>query len=231
MRRYLPELGIAVRITIVMMVLTGLIYPLVVTGVAQAIFHDRANGSIITREGQAVGSSLIGQQFTEPQYFHGRPSATSDANGTPAPYNADNSSASNLGPTNPQLIAQVQANADAVRCDDGLPPGPSPVVPAAGATPVPGATPAVCAPVTQPNADQVPVDAVTNSGSGLDPDISVAYALLQVPRVAAARNLPQDQVQKLVEDHILDRQFGVLGERRVNVLDLNLALDKLGGGK
>jgi len=231
MRRYLPELGIAVRITIVMMLVTGLIYPLVVTGVAQALFHDRANGSIVTRNGQAVGSSLIGQQFTEPQYFHGRPSATLDTNGTPAPYNADNSSASNLGPTNPQLIAQVQANADAVRCEDGLPPGPAPVVLAAAATPAAGATPAACAPVSQPNAGQVPVDAVTSSGSGLDPDISVAYALLQVPRVAAARNLPQDQVQQLVEAHILDRQFGVLGERRVNVLDLNLALDQLGGGK
>ena len=231
MRRYLPELGIAVRITIVMMVLTGLIYPLVVTGVAQAIFHDRANGSILSKNGQAVGSSLIGQQFTSPGYFHGRPSSTVDANGTPAPYNADNSSASNLGPTNPQLIAQVQANADAVRCDDGLPPGPPPVVPAAPSTPAPDATPAACAPVTQSSVAQVPVDAVTNSGSGLDPDISVAYALLQVPRVAQARGLPQDQVQSLVQDHILDRQFGVLGERRVNVLDLNLALDNLGGGK
>ena len=238
MRRYLPELGIAVRITIVMMVLTGLIYPLVITGVAQAIFHGRANGSIVSVNGQPVGSSLIGQQFTSDKYFHGRPSSTVDANGTPAPYNADNSSASNLGPTNPALIAAVQANADAVRCAEGLPPGPSPVVPPAAtatadanATPAPATTPTPCAAVSQPNVAQVPVDAVTNSGSGLDPDISVDYAMLQAPRVAAARSLPLDQVQKLVQDQLLDRQFGVLGERRVNVLDLNLALDKLGGGQ
>lgn len=234
MRRYIPELGIAVRLTIVVMVVTGLIYPLVITGAAQALFHDRANGSLITKNGQVIGSSLIGQQFSSDKYFHGRPSATNNPAGTPQPYSADNSSASNLGPTNPVLIAAVQSNADAVRCLEGLPPGPPPVVPPApSATPdasvTPAATPAPCAAVTQPNVAEVPVDAVTSSGSGLDPDISVAYAELQVQRVAAARNLPQDQVSKLVQDNILDRQFGLLGERRVNVLHLNLALDKLGG--
>jgi K+-transporting ATPase ATPase C chain len=241
MRRYLPELGIAVRITIVMMVVTGLLYPLVVTGAAQALFHDRAEGSLVKKDGQIIGSSLIGQSWTSDQYFHGRPSATLDANGTPKPYNAASSSASNLGPTNPALILAVEQNADALRCLEGLPPGPPPLVtppPDASATAAPSATPAAasptatpapCVPVTQPNASQVPVDAVTTSGSGLDPDISVVYADLQVARVAKARNLSPQVVQKLVNDHILDRQFGVLGERRVNVLDLNLALDRLDG--
>jgi K+-transporting ATPase ATPase C chain len=242
MRRYIPELGIAVRLTIVVMVLTGLIYPLVLTGVAQGLFHDRAEGSLVRQHGQVIGSSLIGQNWTSDQYFHGRPSATSDTSPTPnpQPYNAANSSASNLGPTNPQLIAMMQSNADAVRCLEGLPPGPAPLVtPAPSATPDPNATPAPeasptatpapCAAVSQPNVAQVPVDAVTNSGSGLDPDISLAYARLQVPRIAAARNLSADQVQKVIDDNILDRQFGVLGERRVNVLRLNLALDKLAG--
>jgi K+-transporting ATPase ATPase C chain len=241
MRRYLPELGIAVRLTVVVMVLTGIIYPLVVTGIAQGLFQDRANGSLITKDGQVIGSSLIGQSWTADKYFHGRPSATLDANSTPQPYNAANSSASNLGPTNPVLIAAVQSNADAVRCREGLPPGPPPLVtpapapatatPAPNATPAPEASPtataAPCAPVTQASVSQVPVDAVTSSGSGLDPDISIAYAELQVPRIAQARGLSQDQVQKVIDDNILDRQFGVLGERRVNVLRLNLALDQL----
>jgi K+-transporting ATPase ATPase C chain len=240
MRRYLPELGIAVRITLMIMVAVGLIYPLVMTGVAQGLFHDRAEGSLVKQNGQVVGSSLIGQSWTSDQYFHGRPSATLDANGTPQPDNAANSSASNLGPTNPVLIAAVQSNADAVRCLEGLPPGPPPLVTPAPATPSPTpapnatpgpeasptATPAPCAAVSQPE-QQLPVDAVTASGSGLDPDISVAYARLQVPRIAAARNLQPDQVQKLIDANILDRQLGVLGERRVNVLRLNLALDKL----
>lgn len=232
MRKYLPELGIAVRITALMMVVTGLIYPLVVTGAAQALFHDRANGSLVKQNGQVIGSSLIGQSWTSDRYFHGRPSATLDASGTPEPYNAANSSASNLGPTNPALILAVEQNADALRCLEGLSPGPPPLVtpaPDAGATPAASATPAPCAPLTQPNVSEVPVDAVTSSGSGLDPDISVAYADLQVARVARARNLSPQAVQQLVNDHILDRQFGVLGERRVNVLDLDLALDKLNG--
>jgi K+-transporting ATPase ATPase C chain len=221
MLRFLPTLGIAVRITVVLMVLTGLIYPLALTGVAQVIFPHRANGSLITHNGEVIGSSLIGQQFTSPRYFHGRPSATLDANGTPQPYNAANSGAANLGPTNPDLIAAVEAAAADVRCENGLPPGPTSVVPPAEPTPT------GCAPVSQPNATQVPVDAVTSSGSGLDPDISVAYALLQVPRVAQARGLSEETVRRLVEQHTLGRQFGFLGEERVNVLDLNLALDRL----
>src|SRR5579875_542904 len=225
MLRFLPTLGIAVRITIVIMVLTGLIYPLALTGVAQGLFTHRANGSLITRNGEVVGSSLIGQQFTSPRYFHGRPSATLDANGTPQPYNAANSGASNIGPTNPDLIADVETAADTVRCENGLPPGPAPIVPPA--TP----TPTACAPVTQPGVTRVPVDAVTSSGSGLDPDISVAYALLQVPRVAKARGLPEETVRQLVEQHTFERQLGYLGERRVNVLELNLALDRLGQGQ
>ena len=236
MRRYLPEMGIAIRITVVIMVLTGLIYPLVMTGIAQALFHDRANGSLITdKDGNVIGSSLIGQNFTSDKYFHGRPSVTVDANGTPSPYNAANSTASNLGPTNPALILAVEQNADAVRCSEGLPPGPPPIVtpapaatPAPGATPTPAATAAPCSSVKQSDT-QIPVDAVTTTGSGLDPDISVAYAMLQVARVAQTRNLPQDQVQQLVQDNIFDRQLGILGERRVNVLDLNLALDALSG--
>lgn len=242
MRRLIPELGIAIRLTVAVMLLTGLIYPLVVTGAAQALFHGRAEGSLLKQNGQVIGSSLIGQNFTADTYFHGRPSATLDANGTPLPYNAANTSASNLGPTNPALIAAVQSNGDAVRCLEGLPPGPAPLVtpspgptPGPNATPAPAATPsatsAPCAPVRQDIAGdvQVPVDAVTNSGSGLDPDISVTYALLQAPRVARARGLSEDQVRGLINEQILDRQFGVLGERRVNVLRLNLALDALGG--
>lgn len=234
MRRYLPELGIAVRITVLLMLVTGLIYPLAVTGAAQALFHDRAEGSLVKRNGQVIGSSLIGQSWTGDTYFHGRPSATLDASGTPAPYDAASSSASNLGPTNPALILAVEQNAGALRCLEGLPPGPPPLVtPAPSATPAaeadPTATPAPCAPVTQPGVSQVPVDAVTASGSGLDPDISVEYAELQVARVAKARGLSPQVVQQLVRDQTLDRQLGVLGERRVNVLDLNLALDKLDG--
>src|SRR5580704_8059075 len=147
MRRYLPDLGIAIRITIVFIVIMGLIYPLAMTGIAQAVFHNKANGSLVTdKDGNVVGSALIGQNFTSDQYFHGRPSATLDANGTPVPYNAANSSASNLGPTNPALIAAVQSNADAVRCLEGLPPGPAPLVtPAPAATPDPNATPAPAA--------------------------------------------------------------------------------------
>ena len=242
MRRYLPDLGTAIRLTVVLMVVTGILYPLAVTGIAQALFNDRANGSLLKQDGQVIGSSLIGQSFTVDRYFHGRPSATLDTSPTPnpLPYNAGNSAASNLGPTNPTLIAQVQSNADAVRCLEGLPPGPPPVVaPTPGATPAPAteaapaaatATPAPCAAVRQ-DVNEVPVDAVTASGSGLDPDISITYARIQVPRIAQARGLSEDQVQKLIDDNILDRQLGVLGERRVDVLRLNLALDKLGGGQ
>ena len=223
MHSVLREGGIAVRITILIMLLTGIIYPLVITGVAQGLFHGRANGSLVKVNGRVAGSSLIGQEFTSDKYFHGRPSDTVNAAGTAEPYNAANSGASNLGPTNPALILAVEQHADAVRCSEGLPPGPPPIVtPSPAPSPAPAAAP--CAPVTQAR-QQIPVDAVTGSGSGLDPDISVAYADLQVARVAKARNLSDAVVQKLVDAHILGREFGVLGERRVNVLDLNLALD------
>src|SRR5215813_2282989 len=171
-------------------VITGVVYPVVVTGIAQLVFPAQANGSLITRDGKVVGSSLIGQPFDDPKYFWGRPSATS-----PFPYNAASSSGSNLGPTNPDLIKAVQGRVDALRAAD------------------PG------------NTAPVPVDLVTTSGSGLDPHISPAAALYQVPRVARERKLDPQAVRQLVERHTERRSFGVLGEPRVNVLALNLALD------
>jgi K+-transporting ATPase ATPase C chain len=173
-------------------VLTGLAYPLAVTGLAQIIFPSRANGSIVLRDGQAVGSSLIGQEFTDPRYFWGRPSATS-----PVPYNAAASSGSNLGPLNPALAEAVAARVAALRAAD------------------PG------------NTAPVPIDLVTASGSGLDPHISIAAAEYQVARVARARGMSQDSVRDLVTQATEGRQLGVLGEPRVNVLTLNLGLDRL----
>lgn len=176
--------------------ITGVIYPLLVTGVAQAVFPRQANGSIILQDGRAVGSELIGQSFDDPKYFWGRLSAT----GT-FPYNAFNSEAltassgSNYGPLNPALLDAVQARVDALREAD------------------PG------------NTAPIPVDLVTASGSGLDPHISVAAALYQMSRVARERGLSEDRVRQLVEEHTEGRQFGLLGEPRVNVLLLNLALD------
>ena len=170
--------------------LTGVAYPLVVTGLAHVFFRDQANGSLIVRNGKPVGSALIGQPFDDPRYFWGRPSATS-----PFPDNAGSSSGSNLGPTNPDLGKAVQARVEALRAAD------------------PG------------NGAPIPVDLVTTSGSGLDPHISPAAALYQVRRVARARRVEEAAVQRLVAAHTEGRQLGLLGEPRVNVLELNLALD------
>jgi K+-transporting ATPase ATPase C chain len=170
--------------------LTGVIYPLAVTGLAQVIFPTQANGSLIRQDGRIVGSALIGQPFDDPRYFWGRLSATG-----PFPYNAAASSGSNLGPSNPALVEAVQARIAALKSAD------------------PG------------NTAPPPVDLVTASGSGLDPHISVAAALYQAPRVARARNLDPETVDRLVGEHTEGRQFGILGEPRVNVLRLNLALD------
>jgi K+-transporting ATPase ATPase C chain len=179
----------------------GLVYPGIVTGLAQLFFHDQANGSLVYKNGQPVASKLIGQYWTQPQYFHGRPSATVNPRGTPAPYSADNSGGSNLGPTNSALQQEVQANIDQVRKEN---------------PDVPATTP-------------VPVDLVTSSASGLDPDLSIAAAYYQIPRIAKARGMTQDAVRKIVDDHIQGRFLGIFGEPRVNVLDLNLALDKAQG--
>lgn len=177
---------------------TGLAYPLAVTGVAQLLFPSQANGSLVVRDGRVIGSALIGQNFTSDRYFHGRPSATSDTDPNDptktvaAPYNAANSAGSNLGPTTQALIERITTDAQALR----------------------GTDPA-----------RVPIDLVTTSGSGLDPHITPAGALYQVARVARARSMSEDAVRRLVMDHVEDRTLGVIGEPRVNVLALNLALD------
>jgi K+-transporting ATPase ATPase C chain len=173
-------------------VLTGLLYPAAMTGLAQIIFPDKANGSIITRDGQAVGSALIGQPFDDPRYFWGRLSAT----GLFA-YNAAASSGSNYGPTNPALFDMVQARIDALKAAD------------------------------PDNTAEIPIDLVTASASGLDPHISPAAAEYQIARVAHERELDESVVRALVEEYTEERQLGILGEPRVNVLELNLALDEL----
>ena len=180
-------------------VVTGLVYPAIVTALGQAAFHREANGSLIERDGKVVGSELIGQQFDAPRYFWGRLSAT-----TPGPYNAGSSGGSNLGPTNSALADEVKARVAALREAD---------------------------PRGSAAAAAVPVDLVTSSGSGLDPDISPAAAAFQVARVAAARGMSVEYVQALVAQATSGRQFGLLGEPRVNVLKLNLALDVAGAGK
>jgi K+-transporting ATPase ATPase C chain len=182
----------AVSLLALMTVLLGIVYPLVITGVAKVAFSRQAEGSLIYQNGKLIGSTLIGQSFSDPKYFWGRPSATS-----PQPYNGLASSGSNLGPLNPALLDAVKANVKALHDAD------------------------------PDNRQPVPVDLVTASASGLDPEISLAGAHYQAARVARARNLPLAQVEALIKTHEQGRLFGLIGERRVNVLNLNLALDRL----
>ena len=188
----MSEFRPALVMILVWTLITGLAYPLLVTGIAQVAFPREANGSLIEREGKPVGSSLIGQPFTDPKYFWSRPSATA-----PYPYNASASSGSNQGPLNPALSDAVAARIKALRDAD------------------------------PDNKASVPVDLVTASASGLDPHISPAYALLQVARVAKARRLPEQRIRTLVEGQVDGRTLGLIGEPRINVLRLNLALDAL----
>ncbi len=195
----LKEIRPAILVLVLLTLITGLAYPLAITAVAGVIFPKQAQGSLIERDGKVVGSALIGQEFKDDKYFHGRPSATTAADPTdstktvPAPYNAANSSGSNLGPTSKALDDRVKEDVDKLKAENPSAP--------------------------------VPMDLVTTSGSGLDPDISPEAALFQVPRVAKARNMPQERVRALVNDNTQGRFAGLLGEPRVNVLELNLALD------
>jgi K+-transporting ATPase ATPase C chain len=195
----LKEIRPAIIVLVVLTLITGLAYPLAMTAIAGVLFPKQAQGSLIEKDGKVVGSALIGQEFKDDKYFHGRPSATSapdpaDSTKTvPAPYNAANSSGSNLGPTSKALNDRIKEDVDRLKAENPSAP--------------------------------VPVDLVTTSASGLDPDISPEAALFQVPRVAKARNLPEDRVQQLVAAQTEGRFAGLLGEPRVNVLALNLALD------
>jgi K+-transporting ATPase ATPase C chain len=197
----LREIRPAIVLVVALTLLTGLAYPLAMTGLGQVLFPTQANGSLIVKDGKVVGSALIGQLFTEDKYFHGRPSATvkpdpNDFSKTvEEPYNAANSGGANLGPTNKALIDRVKDSVDKLKAEN-------------------------------PNAP-VPIDLVTTTAGGLDPHISPAGALFQVPRVAKTRNMPEDRVRQLVEQHVEGRLFGLLGEPRVNVLALNMALDQL----
>jgi len=199
----LREIRPAIVVLVALTLITGLAYPLAMTGIAQALFPRQAQGSLIERNGTVVGSELIGQVFESDKYFHGRPSATTapDPNDStktvPAAYNAANSGGSNLGPSNKALIDRVQGDIDKLKQENPSAP--------------------------------VPTDLVTTSASGLDPHISPEAALFQVPRIAKARNLPEDRIRQLVADNIEGRLFWLLGEPHVNVLLLNLALDQLAG--
>jgi potassium-transporting ATPase KdpC subunit len=190
----------ALVLIVLMTILTGLAYPLFMTGVAQVVFPHQANGSLIEKDGKVIGSELIGQNFTDDKYFHGRPSATTDTDPNdstktvPAPYNAGNSGGSNAGPTAKSLIERVQGDVETLKKEKAGP---------------------------------IPVDMVTTSGSGLDPDITPANAEFQIPRVAKARGLAEDKVRQLVAENTQSRIVGIVGEPRVNVLKLNLALDGL----
>jgi K+-transporting ATPase ATPase C chain len=195
----LKEIRPAITFFIGLTIITGLVYPLAMTGIAGAVFPHQAQGSLIERNGSVIGSELIGQEFTSDRYFRGRPSATlgpdpaDNSKSVPAPYNAANSMGSNLGPTNKALIERVRADVERLKHENPMP---------------------------------VPIDLVTTTGSGLDPDISPEAALFQVPRVAKARNIPEAQLRQLVSRHIQGRILGIFGEPRVNVLALNLALDQ-----
>jgi potassium-transporting ATPase KdpC subunit len=196
----LREIRPAIVLVLAMTLITGVAYPFAITGLARALFPYQAQGSLIERDGQTVGSALLGQQFSGPGYFHGRPSATvapdpsDSAKTVPAPYNAANSGGSNLGPTSKALMARIESDVEKLKGEN--------------------------------SSAQVPTDLVTTSGSGLDPHISPAAALFQVPRVAKARNMPEDVVRGLVNDNVEGRTLGLFGEPRVNVLALNLALDR-----
>ena len=195
----LREIRPAIIFVVALTLITGLFYPLAMTGIAKTIFPYQAQGSLIEKDGKVVGSALIGQQFADDKYFHGRPSATTTPDpkdptkNLDAPYNAANSGGSNLGPTNKALADRVKGDIDKLKAENASVP--------------------------------VPIDLVTTSASGLDPDISPEGAYFQVPRVAKARNMPEERLRALVSDHIEGRTLGLLGEPRVNVLKLNLALD------